>query len=66
MIEIYMEKLKDLLDPSKINLKLHEDKVKGFYVSELTEACIGDEQEVYDIMKIGNDNRAIGVTDMNM
>ena len=26
MIEIYMERIKDLLDPSKDNLKIHEDK----------------------------------------
>jgi kinesin family protein 5 len=65
MIEIYMEKLKDLLDPSKTNLKVHEDKVKGLYISDVTETYVGDEEEVYEIMKMGNDNRAIGVTDMN-
>lgn len=32
MIEIYMEKIKDLIDPSKTNLKVHEDKVKGIYI----------------------------------
>lgn len=26
MIEIYMEKIRDLLDPQKDNLKVHEDK----------------------------------------
>jgi kinesin family protein 5 len=65
MIEIYMEKIKDLLDPSKTNLKVHEDKVKGLYINDVTETYVGDELEVYEIMKMGNDNRAIGVTDMN-
>ena len=65
MIEIYMEKVKDLLDPNKTNLKIHEDKVKGIYVEDVTETYVGEEQEVYEIMKVGNDNRAIGVTDMN-
>lgn len=65
MIEIYMEKLKDLLDPSKTNLKIHEDKIKGIYIHEVTETYVGEEIEVFDIMKTGNDNRAIGVTDMN-
>lgn len=32
MIEIYMEKIKDLLDPAKTNLKVHEDKTKGIYI----------------------------------
>ncbi|CDW78179.1 kinesin heavy chain [Stylonychia lemnae] len=65
MIEIYMERVKDLLDPMKTNLKVHEDKVKGIYIQDVTETYVGDEDEVYDIMKVGNENRAIGVTDMN-
>lgn len=32
MIEIYMERVKDLLDPAKTNLKVCEDKVKGIYI----------------------------------
>lgn len=65
MIEIYMEKIKDLLDPTKTNLKVHEDKVKGLYIADVTETYVGEDMEVYDVMKQGNDNRAIGVTDMN-
>jgi len=37
MLEIYMERIRDLLDPSKDNLKVHEEKGKGLYVGELTE-----------------------------
>ena len=51
MIEIYMEKIKDLLDPSKTNLKVHEDKVKGLYIADCTETYVGDEDEVYEIMR---------------
>ncbi len=65
MVEIYMERIKDLLDPKKNNLKVHEDKQKGVYIADLTEMYVGDEEEVYDIMKLGSDNRSIGVTDMN-
>ena len=65
MIEIYQEKIKDLLDPAKSNLKVHEDKVKGIYIADVTETYVGEDLEVYEIMKVGNDNRAIGVTDMN-
>lgn len=43
MIEIYMEKVKDLLDPKKTNLKIHEDKIKGIYVDDLTETYVGEE-----------------------
>jgi hypothetical protein len=32
MSEFYNEKIKDLLDPSKDNLKIHEDAFKGVYI----------------------------------
>ena len=32
MIEIYMEKIRDLIDPSKDNLRIHEEKGKGVYM----------------------------------
>lgn len=65
MIEIYMEKIRDLLEPSKDNLKIHEEKGKGVYMSDLTEQYISQEREVYDIMKLGNSNRSIASTLMN-
>lgn len=66
MIEIYNEKIRDLLDPKKHNLKIHENKDKGgVYVKDMTESYVGSEDEVFSLLKIGNDNRAIGVTDMN-
>jgi kinesin family member 5 len=65
MIEIYMEKIRDLLEPSKTNLKVHEDKQKGIYIADVTETYVGEENEVYDIMRLGNENRSIGCTDMN-
>jgi len=65
MIEIYNEKIRDLLDPKKNNLKIHEQKDKGVYVKDMTESYVGGEDEVFSLLKIGNENRAIGVTDMN-
>ena len=32
MVEIYMEKIKDLINPSKDNLRIHEEKNKGVYM----------------------------------
>jgi kinesin family protein 5 len=40
MIEIYMEKIRDLLEPKKDNIKIHEEKSKGVYMSDLTEQYI--------------------------
>ena len=64
-LEIYNEKIKDLLDPKKNNLKIHEEKSKGIYVKDMTESYVACEDEVYAILKIGNENRSIGVTNMN-
>jgi kinesin family protein 5 len=40
MIEIYMERIRDLLDITKDNLKVHEEKNKGVYLGDLTEHYI--------------------------
>lgn len=53
------------MDPSKDNLKVHEEKGKGVYMADLTEQYITAESEVYQIMKQGNSNRSIASTLMN-
>lgn len=63
--EIYMEKVKDLLDPAKSNLKVHEDKARGVYIADLTEEYVAGEAEVYELMKLGAENREVGATLMN-
>lgn len=65
MIEIYNEKIRDLLDPKKNNLRIHENKEQGIYVKDMTESYVGGEDEVFSLLKIGNENRSIGSTDMN-
>jgi len=39
-LEIYNEKVQDLLDPNKSNLLVKEDKDKGIYIQDLTEVFI--------------------------
>lgn len=63
--EIYLEKIKDLLDVTKVNLKIHEDKTRGVYIDELTERYVSDDADVYQIMKFGLENRNVGSTNMN-
>ena len=65
MIEIYMEKIRDLLDPSRTDLKIREDKKRGVYIEDVMETCVTEESEVYNLLHLGNQNRAIGCTDMN-
>lgn len=63
--EIYLEKLRDLLDPSKENLKIHQDKIRGVFISELTEKYVASGEEVFELMRLGLENRVVGVTNMN-
>ena len=64
-VEIYNEKIKDLLDPRKTDLKIHENKQLGVHVGGMTESYVGTEEEVYSIIKVGNENRSIAATKMN-
>ncbi|KAI9468504.1 MAG: kinesin heavy chain [Benjaminiella poitrasii] len=64
-MEIYMEKVRDLLVPTNDNLAIHEDKVKGVYVKGIKEVYVSDTTEVYDVMRIGGDNRVVAYTNMN-
>ncbi|CEP14848.1 hypothetical protein [Parasitella parasitica] len=64
-MEIYMERVKDLLVPANDNLPIHEDKVKGVYVKGIKEVYVADTNEVYDVMRIGGDNRVVASTNMN-
>lgn len=36
-LEIYNEKIMDLLDTNKTNLKIKEDRLRGIFVQNLTE-----------------------------
>lgn len=41
--EVYMETLRDLLDPSKTNLKLYEDAQRGVFIQNQLEEYVSDE-----------------------
>ena len=43
MIEIYMEKIQDLLDQTKTNLKVGETKEKGIYIVDVTEVGVANQ-----------------------
>ncbi len=53
------------MDPEKENLKIHEDKAKGIFISGVTESYVGDDSEIFTLLKIGNSNRSVGYTEMN-
>lgn len=63
--EIYLEQIKDLINPDKNNLKIHEDKTRGIFIADLSEEYVSSEEEVYALMKLGTSNREVGSTQMN-
>ncbi|KAK7179612.1 Kinesin heavy chain [Paraphaeosphaeria sporulosa] len=64
-MEIYMERIRDLLVPQNDNLPIHEEKNKGVYVKGLLEVYVSSVEEVYEVMRRGGDSRAVSATNMN-
>jgi len=63
--EIYLDKIRDLLDISKTNLSVHEDKNRATYVKGATERFVTCPEEVMEVIDEGKANRHIAVTNMN-
>ncbi|XP_033116058.1 kinesin heavy chain-like isoform X3 [Anneissia japonica] len=63
--EIYLDRIKDLLDVSKTNLSVHEDKNRVPYVKGVTERFVSSPDEVMEVIDEGKSNRHIAVTNMN-
>lgn len=64
-MEIYMERIRDLLVPQNDNLPIHEEKSRGVYVKGLLEIYVSSVQEVYEVMRRGDAARAVAATNMN-
>jgi kinesin family protein 5 len=64
-MEIYMERIRDLLVPQNDNLPVHEEKARGVYVKGLLEVYVSSVQEVYEVMRRGGAARAVSATNMN-
>ncbi|XP_037552719.1 kinesin heavy chain [Nematolebias whitei] len=63
--EIYLDKIRDLLDVSKTNLAVHEDKNRVPYVKGCTERFVSSPEEMMDVIDEGKTNRHVAVTNMN-
>ncbi|XP_066302005.1 kinesin heavy chain-like isoform X3 [Branchiostoma lanceolatum] len=64
-VEVYMDKIRDLLDVQKTNLSVHEDKNRVPYVKGATERFVSSPEEVMDTIDEGKSNRHVAVTNMN-
>lgn len=63
--EIYNEKIRDLLDVTKTNMPIHEDKNRVPYVKGVTEQFVSNPDEVLAAIEEGKSNRQVAVTNMN-
>ncbi|CAL2269253.1 unnamed protein product [Prunus armeniaca] len=66
MVEIYMEKVRDLFDLSKDNIQIKESKSQGILLNGVTEISVSDPAEALQSLSSGIANRAVGETQMNM
>jgi kinesin family protein 5 len=64
-MEIYMERIRDLLVPQNDNLPIHEEKTRGVYVKGLMEVYVSSVDEVHQILERGGMARAVAATNMN-
>ncbi|CAI8038052.1 Kinesin-like protein KIF3A [Geodia barretti] len=64
-LQIYNEKISDLLEPSRENLKIREDGCGGVFVETLSEHVVRDAEEIMALIKRGTRLRATNVTRMN-
>ncbi|KAF9112249.1 hypothetical protein BGX27_003722 [Mortierella sp. AM989] len=64
-MEIYMEKIRDLLNPVNDNLPIHEEKSRGVYVKGLFEVYVSSVSEIHEVMRRGGNSRMVAYTNMN-
>lgn len=64
-LEIYNEQIQDLFDPTKKNLRIHESIDRGVFVADLTIEYVASEQDIYDLIEMGSNNRVVSFTKMN-
>lgn len=69
MLEIYNEKVQDLLVPinkrNKDGYKIREHKTLGIYVEGLSKHCVDTYESIEEKMNEGSKNRSIAATEMN-
>jgi len=63
-VEIYLEKLRDLLKPGNSGMRIRESK-HGVYIQNVTEMYVREGIEVLNLMSLGARNRTVNATNMN-
>ncbi|KZV56368.1 hypothetical protein F511_00365 [Dorcoceras hygrometricum] len=64
-LEVYGEKIGDLLHPIQRNLEIKDDPKNGFYVENLSEEYVNNYEDAIQILIKGLSNRKVGATMAN-
>jgi kinesin family protein 1 len=64
-VEIFNEKIRDLLNPDGINLRIREHPHTGVYVEDLLAVEVSNYDDVHSLMQDGTQARAVASTNMN-
>jgi kinesin family protein 5 len=65
-VEIYLERVRDLLQPEKNNLQIHEERGgRGVFIQDVTEVYVSSLEEMFQLMAEGATNRVVASTNMN-
>ncbi|OMJ92786.1 hypothetical protein SteCoe_4422 [Stentor coeruleus] len=64
-IQIYLEKIYDLLNPAKETLKIYQDTSKGLWVTDATNVPVKNSNEILKQIELGIVNRITAATNSN-
>jgi hypothetical protein len=64
-LEIYNERIRDLLDPGRTNLKVREHPHTGVFVENLSTCAVESYKDVSDLLEMGLEQRTTASTNMN-
>lgn len=64
-VEIYLENIRDLLNPDSAALEVREDPELGVHVRGATEVYVTASAEMLEVMRAGSENRVVASTGMN-
>jgi hypothetical protein len=64
-LQVYKEEISDLLDPSRQGLVLRESPAMGVYVDNLSMEYVSTEEDIFNLLKMGEKNKQVASTAMN-
>jgi len=64
-LEIYMERIKDLLDSNNSNLRIRQNAQKGVFVDNISDPYVYSPEDIFECLEHGQMSRMVTGTSMN-